>query len=237
MKELELTARLRAVADLVPPGAALADIGTDHAYLPAWLLGRGAVRRAIAADINRGPLDRAKLTAQQYNCTDRMEFRLCDGLAGIAPDEVDTIVIAGMGGETVAAILQAAAWVCDERYTLILQPMSAQSDLRGWLWYNGFSIREEQLVCEGDKLYNILVAKYGNAKRLSAGEEWAGQQSRDMDQPLRGEYLTRLLSKIERAVAGISRGKSGGQDGRLEKLRQVQTELLEMKKEWDEWQR
>ena len=237
MKELELTPRLQAVARLVPPNAALADIGTDHAYLPAWLLGRGQVRSAIAADISKGPLDRAKLTAQQYDCTDRMEFRLCDGLAGIAPDEVDTIVIAGMGGETIAAILQAAPWVCNGRYTLILQPMSAQPDLRGWLWYNGFSIQKEELVREGDKLYNILVASYGDAVELTAGEEWAGRQRPDMDQPLRGEYLSKLLAKLERAIDGISRGKEGLQDAKLSKLRQVQAELTEMKKEWDAWQR
>lgn len=236
MKELELTPRLRAVAELVPTNAALADIGTDHAYLPAWLLGRGTVRRAIAADINQGPLERAKLTARQYDCTDKMDFRLCDGLAGIAPDEVDTIVIAGMGGETIAAILQAAPWVRDARYTLILQPMSAQPDLRGWLWYNGFSIKKEEIIREGEKLYNILVASYGDAVKLTAGEEWAGQQRPDMAQPLRGEYLTRLLDKVERAAAGISRGKSGRQDPRLVRLQQVQAELIEMKKEWDAWQ-
>jgi len=237
LKELELTPRLRAVADLVPHNAALADIGTDHAYLPAWLLGRGQVRRAIAADINQGPLDRAKLTAQQYNCTDKMEFRLCDGLAGIAPEEVDTIVIAGMGGETIAAILQAATWVCNGRYTLILQPMSAQPDLRGWLWYNGFSIEKEELIREGDKLYNILVASYGGAIELTAGEEWAGRQYQGMGQPLRSEYLTRLLDKVDRAIVGISRGKDSLRDPKLAKLQQVQAELLEMKKEWEAWQR
>ena len=166
MKELELTPRLQAVADLVPLDAVLADIGTDHAYLPAWLLGRGRIRRAIAADINKGPLGRARLTAQQCQCTDHMEFRLCDGLAAIEPNEVDTVVIAGMGGETIAAILQAAPWVFDRRYTLILQPMSAQSDLRTWLWHHGFSIKKEELIREGDKLYNILVAGYGDAVEL-----------------------------------------------------------------------
>ena len=87
------------------------------------------------------------------------------------------------------------------------------------------------------KLYNILVASYGDAVQLTAGEEWAGRQSREMDQPLRGEYLARLLAKLDRAMAGISRGKSGTQDPRLETLRQAQTELIVMKKEWDEWQR
>ncbi len=236
LKELELTPRLQAVADLVPPNAALADVGTDHAYLPAWLLGRGRVRRAIAADINQGPLDRAKLTARQYGCTERMEFRLCDGLAAIAPDEVDTIVIAGMGGETIAAILQAAHWVFDSRYTLILQPMSAQPDLRNWLWYHGFSIQKEQIIREGEKLYNVFVASFGSAVELTCAEEWAGRQYEGMVQPLRSEYLTRLLEKVDRAMTGISRGKSGLQDPRLDKLRQVQAELTEMKKEWDAWQ-
>lgn len=236
MKELELTPRLQAVADLVPQDAALADIGTDHAYLPAWLLDRGRVRRAIAADINQGPLDRARLTARQYGCSEQMEFCLCDGLAGITPDEVDTIVIAGMGGETIAAILQAAAWVCDSRYTLILQPMSAQSDLRSWLWRHGFSIEKEEIICEGEKLYNIFVASYKGSVALTAGEEWAGRQYKGMVQPLRGEYLVRLLDKVDRAMTGISRGKSGLQDPRLEELRQVRSELTQMKKEWDEWQ-
>lgn len=237
MKDLELTPRLQAVANFVPQNAALADIGTDHAYLPAWLLGRGQVRRAIAADISQGPLDRAKRTAQQYGCSEQMEFRLCDGLAAIAPDEVDTIVIAGMGGETIAAILQAASWVFDERYTLILQPMSAQPDLRSWLWHNGFSIQKEQIIREGDKLYNVLLTSYGNATELSLGQEWAGAQYPGMEQPLRSEYLTRLLEKVDRAMAGISRGKSGLHDPRLAQLQRVQTELTEMKKEWDEWQR
>ena len=237
MKELELTPRLQAVAELIPERAALADIGTDHAYLPAWLLGRGQVRRAIAADINQGPLERARLTAQQYGCTDKMDFRLCDGLAGIAPGEADAIVIAGMGGETIAAILQAAPWVQDARYTLILQPMSAQPDLRGWLWRNGFSIKKERLACEGDRLYNIMVAGFGDASELTPGQEWAGRQHPGMVQPLRGEYLARLLDKVDRAIAGISRGKTGSDDPRLAKLRQVQAELTEMKKEWDAWQR
>ena len=105
---LELTPRLRTAADLVPAGARLADIGTDHAYLPAALLLEGKIPYAIAADLRHGPLLRAKETAAEYGCRDRMGFRLCDGLKGIRPEETDAIVIAGMGGETIAQIL--AAW-------------------------------------------------------------------------------------------------------------------------------
>lgn len=234
MKHLELTPRLQAVADLVPPGAAMADIGTDHAYLPVWLLLEGKISRAVAADINKGPLDRAKLTAKEYDCRENIAFRLCDGLAAITPDEVDTIAIAGMGGETIAAILAAASWTKNADYSLILQPMSAQNDLRSWLWRNGFGIVEERIIREGDKLYNILFTRYGDAAPMTVGEEWAGRQNPGMVQPLRGEYLQRLLDKTARAMDGISRGKD---HTRLEELQQVHQALQAMKEEWDTWHR
>ena len=234
---LELTPRLRAVAELVKPGAALADIGTDHAYLPVWLLLQGRISKAIAADLRQGPLDRARLTAAQYDCSDQVSFRLCDGLAQISADEVDTIVIAGMGGETISAILDAAPWTRDERCTLILQPMSAQPELRGWLWRNGFDIQKEEIVREGDKLYNILVARYGSKISMTLGEEWAGRQSRELVQPEREEYLARLLEKTERAIHGISRGKSEENARRLDEAIQVRDALVKMKEEWDAWHR
>ena len=237
MKQLELTPRLQAVAGLVPQGAALADIGTDHAYLPVWLLLQGRVSRAVAADLRPGPLDRARLTAREYDCREGICFRLCDGLSGIRPDEADTIVIAGMGGETIAHILAAAPWTRDAGYTFILQPMSAQEDLRRWLWQQGYGIQNEAVICEVDKFYNVLLVRFGEASTMTPAEEWAGKQYPGMEQPLRGEYLTRLLEKTDRAIVGISRGKSAQNDARLDELRQVRLGLAEMKKEWDAWQR
>ena len=236
VKQLELTPRLRAVAELVPAGAAVADIGTDHAYLPVWLLLEGKITHAIAADLREGPLNRARLTAKEYDCRENIDFRLCDGLSAIAPEEADTIVIAGMGGETISSILEQAIWTKNENYTLILQPMSAQNDLRRWLWQQGYGIRNEQIICEGDKLYNILFVTYGNARELTIGEEWAGCQTRDIKQTLRAEYLKRLLEKTDRAIDGISRGKGEREGTRLEELRLVRQALAEMKKEWDVWQ-
>jgi len=237
MKRPELTPRLQAVADLVPVGAALADIGTDHAYLPVHLLLEGRIRQAIAADLREGPLDRARLTAQEYDCRENITFRLCDGLSSIAPEEADTIVIAGMGGETIAAILEGAPWTKDAAYTLILQPMSAQNDLRRWLWQHGYGIKNELLVREGEKLYNILLAGYGGAEPMSIDEEWAGRQYPGMEQELRGEYLHRLLDKTARAVEGISRGTAEKDRERLEELRTVHAALQQMKEEWDAWHR
>ena len=100
MRPMELTPRLRSVAELVPQGAKFADIGTDHAYLPVWLLQRGIITKALACDLRQGPLDRARATAERYGLTEEMDFRLCDGLAGVRPGEADTIAIAGLGGET-----------------------------------------------------------------------------------------------------------------------------------------
>ena len=105
---MELTPRLQGIADQVPYGAAFADIGTDHAYLPVWLLLNGRIQTAIAADLREGPLARARETAAQYSVSDRISFRLCDGLSAVSECEADTIAIAGMGGETIAAILEAA---------------------------------------------------------------------------------------------------------------------------------
>ena len=153
MRTVELTPRLRSVAELVPRGARFADVGTDHAYLPVWLLQQGRITGAVASDLRPGPLERARGTAEKYGLTGRMDFRLCNGLSGIQPDEVNTIAIAGMGGETIAAILAAAPWTWERECLLLLQPMSAQPFLRRWLQAHGYTIRRELLSREGDTLY------------------------------------------------------------------------------------
>ena len=123
MRALELPPRLRLIAGWVPEGAYLADVGTDHAYLPNWLRLRGTIRRAVASDLRPGPLERAKATGKLYG-TDNIEYRLCSGLSGIRPTEADTIVIAGMGGETILSILKDAPWTADGQHTLLLQPQT-----------------------------------------------------------------------------------------------------------------
>ena len=236
MRGPELTPRLRAAAELVERGSCLADIGTDHAYLPVWLLLEGRIRRAIAADLRPGPLSRARATAQRYGCTRGIDFRLCDGLSGLSAGEADTIVIAGMGGETIARILEGASWVREGAITLILQPMSAQQELRRWLWRSGFCLDREEIVCEGEKLYNIVVARFGGAVPLALGEEWAGRQYPGLDQPLRGRYLRRLLEKTDRALAGLAQSRDAGADPRREELLRLRRELEDMEKEWNTWQ-
>ncbi|NLT13462.1 MAG: SAM-dependent methyltransferase, partial [Clostridiales bacterium] len=122
MKYLELSKRLQAIAAYVKQGSAVADIGTDHGYIPVYLAQHNIARRIIAADIRKRPLARAQLSSVEYGVDDRIEFRLTDGLDGLQEAGLDTIIIAGMGGETIAGILERAPWVLTENVRIILQP-------------------------------------------------------------------------------------------------------------------
>ena len=219
---MELSPRLRAIAAWVPQDARFADIGTDHAFLPLWLLQKGRIDRAIVSDLRRGPLDRAKTNAQRFGLADRMEFRLCDGLSAIRPEEVDTVSIAGMGGETIAQILAAAPWTRTQALTLLLQPMSSAADLRAWLSTHGFRIAEEKIMCEGKTLYTIMKALPGSMPPLTPAEIWAGRQTPEMVSPLRARYLEDLHRRALRAVDGLRRSERESDAPRLAELEQRQ---------------
>lgn len=234
MRGPELSPRLKMVGELVPAGARLADVGTDHAYLPAALILEGKIPWAIAADLRQGPLDRARATVREYGLTGKVAFRLCDGLSGIRPDEVDAVTVAGMGGETIAAILSAATWTRERDLPLILQPMSSFPDLREWLQKNGFSIQEEGLAREGDTIYTAMLVRAGEMSPLTPAELWAGKNRAD---PLRGDWLDRWLARVRRAIDGMSRARGEGTSARKRELEEVVDGLADMKKEWEQWQK
>jgi len=234
-RPFSLSPRLRAVAELVPPGTRLADVGTDHGRLPVWLVQHRVVEQAVASDLRPGPLSKAQALAQRWGVSDRISFRLCDGLGKIAPDEVETVTITGMGGETIADILNAAFWSRDPSHCYILQPMSGQDGLRRYLSETGFAIRREVLVAEGDTLYVILLAQPGKMAPLTEGEIWVGRQTRDMDSPLRGRYLDQELSKLRWALEGLSRSERTEDQEKLALYRAILEEVEGMKEEWKLW--
>lgn len=164
--------RLLAVASLVRCGSVVADIGTDHAYLPVHLVQSGICPHAVAADLRQGPLDSARAHIAAAGLSGAIEVRMGDGLAPIAPTEVDDIVIAGMGGDTVAAILAACDWIGDGRYNLVLQPMTHPERTRAWLLQNGFSITAEAPVWEGRRFYHVMAARYTAAAPVSDEAAW-----------------------------------------------------------------
>ena len=203
MKTIELSPRLQAVADLVPPQTRFVDVGTDHAYLPAYLIQKGIIPSAVASDLRKGPLERARQTAERYGGTDQMSFRLGNGLERVQPEEAQTIAIAGMGGETISAILSAAPWCRLGDRTLILQPMSALPELRAWLQRSGYRILRERLCREGNTIYTIMQVAAGEMPPLTPAECWAGSRETAGSEPLRPALLEHLLARVERALAGI----------------------------------
>ena len=151
--------RLQKIAGLVRRGAVVADIGTDHAYLPVFLVRNEIAVRAFACDVSDGPLENAKATISKFG-VDNIVVRKGDGLAAVEPHEADTFVIAGMGGDLIARILEAASWIKDSKYELILQPMTAVEDLREYLCKNGFLIVSECAVKAQGRVYTVMKVKF-----------------------------------------------------------------------------
>ena len=160
----QLDNRLKLCADFVRSGAKLADIGTDHAYLPVWLCRIGRCPCAIAADINPEPLKRGQSTIIESGMSDRIETRLSDGLNEIKSDEADDIVIAGMGGELIAKILSECSFAADNSKHFILQPMTKSEELIAWLCENGFKILKQDCCVASGKCYTVLLVKYSGEK-------------------------------------------------------------------------
>lgn len=156
----DLSFRLSVIAALVPFGARVCDIGTDHGYLPVFLAKNSKVKSVIATDVKEKPLLNAKKNIEKSGAKG-IELRLCDGLSGINKDEVDTVVIAGMGGEVIAKILSGCQWLKTKPCpNLILQPTTSAEFLRRWLVENNFQIKTEQAVLENGKLYSVMSVVY-----------------------------------------------------------------------------
>ena len=201
--------RMYAIVKYIEPGRGLIDVGTDHGYLPVWMASHGYHGHIIAADINEAPLQKARENAEKSGVTDRVQFQLCDGLAQCPPEAVDTIVIAGMGGDMICRILDRAEWCMDRRYKLILQPMTKSEVLRYWLVNNEFEILAEDLVPEGGNLYQLIVARFGGSTRLSDGELFLGKKQLCTDLELYEQQRQKLIKRFETAIAGMERNAAG----------------------------
>ncbi|WP_312942448.1 class I SAM-dependent methyltransferase [Oscillibacter sp.] len=225
----ELSTRLHLLADWVPQGAALVDVGTDHAYLPVRLALEGRLRFAIACDLRPGPLSRGQDTARRFGVLEQIDFRLCDGLAGVGAKEVDTVVIAGMGGENIVSILAAAPWTADSNHILLLQPQSRAEELRAFLIANGYAICREQLVEDRGTIYPVLKVRPGHQDPYP-GQIYGGAHL--MGDPLGGRYLVEQILRLQTAVAGLNRGSGPETSEKADRLRDVIASLMVL---WEEW--
>ncbi|HBE15960.1 MAG TPA: SAM-dependent methyltransferase [Ruminococcaceae bacterium] len=164
MSILKPHGRLSLCADYVREGSRLADIGTDHGYLPIALCLSGKIPSAVACDINPLPLRSAEDNIAKFSLGNVIKTRLSDGLKAVSSDEVDDVVIAGMGGELIRDILTAAPWVKDEAKHLVLQPMTRHDDLVKWLVENGFTIIQQAAVLDDGKYYTAISVRFSGEK-------------------------------------------------------------------------
>ena len=160
----KLSPRLKMTADMVREGAAAADIGTDHAYLSAYLVASGKCPRVLATDLRDGPLFNAAETLCQFSLGDKIELRISDGLDELSPDDADDFIFAGMGGTLIADILSRAPWIKDETKRFIFQPMSHPEEVRAFLVKNGFVILSENACFDECRPYIALCAAYAPAE-------------------------------------------------------------------------
>ena len=157
---MKLTDRLLKIASLITVGKKIADIGTDHGYIPVYLLKNNKIPYAILADVNKGPLENARKEVIKNELLEKVDLRLGSGIEVLKQNEVDEVIIAGMGGILIADLLEANKEVAHSLDKLILQPMQAQEELRKYLFGNGYEIINEVLVKEDFRIYEIIEARY-----------------------------------------------------------------------------
>lgn len=200
-----LSPRLKAVADLVPALRCVADIGSDHALLPLYLIEKGIAQRAIAVEKARGPAATARRAVAAAGMEERIEVRVGEGLSSLSAGEAEVVVIAGMGGETIAAILTAGATVARTARLVITQPMNRAAFFRHWLTQNGWRICAEGLAKERKHLYQVIAIVSGIGQELSWLEEELGPCLLTSRHPFLKELAARTLRYYEQRLTGLSR--------------------------------
>lgn len=206
---VQLSRRLKTIADMVTEGNRLVDVGCDHGYLPVYLMLNHKISGAIATDVGKGPLARAQEHIEKYGMNQYIETRLCDGLKGVHAGEGDTLVIAGMGGPLMERILTEGAHALPEFQELILQPQSDIPHFRHFLMENGFRIIQEEMVLEDGKYYPMMKAIPGREENSwTREEEMFGKFLLEKLHPVLYKYLEREL-RIREEIAGQLKNAAG----------------------------
>lgn len=229
---MKLSKRLETIAQMVPSkedgrAVRVADIGTDHGFVPIWLLLHDRAETAIAMDVRKGPLLRAHEHIQQYGLSDRIEVRLSDGLEKLNPGEVQTVVIAGMGGELMLRIIKDGGHVRDTIQHWVLSPQSELEEFRRGLEELGLSIRKEIMLEEDGKYYTVMLAEPGAMHYESAYEYRYGKYLLDQKSPVLAEFLVREKHLLEQILKQL---KEQAGEGAKKRLVQVEKERLEVEK-------
>lgn len=219
--------RLETLYSMINSCIGVIDVGTDHGYLPICLAERGYTGALFASDIHAGPLNAARKNAKTANVEERIRFLLCDGLALCPPDEVDTVVIAGMGGDTICSILDAAEWTMDKRVQLVLQPMTKAEVLRAWLVSNGYGIEQETVTTDSGTLYQALSARFcGRITPLSDAECYVGSPALSEDPVLYRQLIGVQRRRIETRLQGIESSDRALDTGMIRWYREILEQFM-----------
>ena len=221
---LTLTKRLQAVANTVNQSTLFCDVGTDHAYLPTYLLLTKKVGKAYASDIRKGPLDSARRTAIEYKVEDKMDLILSDGLDSISHD-ITEIAIAGMGGVMIADIIKRAEWLKDKKYHLVLQPMTKIAHLRKALYQYGFEIEYETAVVDDKRPYTVMSVRYfGKCEEVTELFSYIGKLSPKGDGKF---YFEKQIKKLDRKINGLIKSENSENDAEIKRLTPLRDGIIE----------
>ncbi len=202
---IKLDGRLSSCAEFVRNGARLADIGTDHAYLPVYLALNGKIKSAIAADINKRPLESGAETINRFGVSDIVKVRLSDGLAKISACECDDIAIAGMGGELICSIISRADWLKNSEKQLILQPMTRAEVLRKYLYRNGFEIIKDRAAQSDGRIYAVMLVRYcAEPKEITDAQSYIGGFGNEDELDI--AYIKGVAASLKKKRDGLAAG-------------------------------
>ena len=220
---MELSKRLSAVAGLVTEGASVADIGTDHAYIPIYLIEKGTAGRAAALDIKEGPLERAERHIREHGLSGKIKLMRSDGLQALKPGEADTVIAAGMGGALTVRILAEGKRIADTVSTFILQPQSEIWKVRRYLNENGMHIAAEDMVEEDGKYYPVMKAVHGEEEHYEEWEYLFGKRLLEQRHPVLFAYLLQRKDTKEQILERLKQTKGSRRAG--ERVLQLEREL------------
>ncbi len=227
-----MTPRLLAIADSVPFGATVADVGTDHGYIPIYLYIEQRIRRALAMDLRQGPLSRAEENIDRFGLGEHIKTRLSDGLCALTEGEADTAVIAGMGGLLIAEILEKSPVELD---CYILQPMTATAELRAYLAENGYNIIDERLAKEDNKIYTVMTVEHGKMLVQNPVYYQVGEKLLENRDPLLPELLELLIHKYSEALSGLLRAERVDTKEKIEEYKTILESLKELEEVCSKW--
>ena len=220
--------RLKQLYSLLPKeGKGIIDVGTDHGFIPIQLVKDHYPGAILASDIAPGPLNSAKALAKKENLDHLIQFLLCDGLEQCPPDQVDCILIAGMGGDTICRILDNAEWLFSDSYTLILQPMTHAEVVRYWLLNNEYKITREAVTTEDSQVYQMFAAVPGTQPRMDDYEYYIGSMCLAREGEGFDTLVAHQLNQITKKIDGLTKA-SGCKKEKIQFFQNIMRQLEEL---------